>query len=57
LLQHFFKEGINENKGDCHHCRIISFLRCLYWKEPFGSSADRDNASKPYPINAYDYYY
>jgi hypothetical protein len=23
----FFLKGINKNKGDCNHCRIISFLK------------------------------
>jgi hypothetical protein len=27
VLKTIFSEGINENKGDCHQCHIISVLK------------------------------
>lgn len=39
----------SKNEGDCHQCRIVSFLKCFFLEKiRFGSSIDNDVKNKPY---------
>jgi hypothetical protein len=49
-----FSEGISENKGDCHQCRILSFLNMSTLKNSFGGSVDNYVANKTYHIKKHD---
>jgi hypothetical protein len=42
---------MNENKADCHQCRIISFLKVSALKRSVRFFSDHEAANKTYRIN------
>jgi len=54
LLKPIFWERSVKNIGDCHQCRIVTFLKMSVLKRLFGCTVDHEVANRPYHINIYD---